>query len=235
MNDSFRRAIPRTIGSLISRIGTGAPLKGNARIWFSACFPVIQHIGETSMKLFSNWNLKKVALSALFATGLTVFPGISFAIPQEKEDQKKVESKKTEEFGVGSKAPELDIEHWLSDGKGKFKKVTSFADGNIYVVEFWATWCGPCIASMPHLAEMQEKLAEKKVQIISVSDEDLETVEGFLKRELPSDDEKTYADLTSAYCLTADPDKSVYKDYMLAAKQNGIPTAFIVGKKGIIE
>lgn len=144
---------------------------------------------------------------------------------------------------IGSKAPSLDVEHWVQNGNGKFKPVSKFEDGKVYVVEFWATWCGPCIASMPHLAETQKKYAEKGVQLISISDEDLETVETFLKREIAGGEEgeekkdapKTYRELTSAYCLTTDPDESSQKDYMEAAKQNGIPTAFIVGKKGEIE
>ncbi len=163
---------------------------------------------------------------------------------------------------IGSKAPSLDIENWVSDGKGKFKKVTDFESGKVYVVEFWATWCGPCIASMPHLAATQTAFADRNVQIISISDEDMDTVQTFLKREVPSanaDDEEaeegddepetkeepkeeakdeakqTFGELTSVYCLTTDPDGSVNNDYMTASGQNGIPTCFIVGKSGQIE
>lgn len=163
---------------------------------------------------------------------------------------------------IGSKAPPLNVEHWISNGKGKFKPVTTFAPGRVYVVEFWATWCGPCVASMPHLAATQAKYGDK-VQIVSISDEDLETIEGFLKSTVrtaksaeegaadaegekegkakakaPKAEEpvkQTYAELTSAYCLTTDPDGSSNIDYMEAAAQNGIPTSFIVGKTGQIE
>lgn len=144
-----------------------------------------------------------------------------------------------QELTIGSKAPTLDIEHWVSNGHDKFKPVKEFETGKVYVVEFWATWCGPCVMSMPHLAATQNKYAEKGVQLISVSDEDLETVEGFLKKPVKGakkeDTENTYGKLTSDYCLTTDPDKSVYEGYMDAAGQNGIPTCFIVGKSGLIE
>lgn len=138
------------------------------------------------------------------------------------------------ELGIGSTAPSLDIEHWVQDGNGFFKPVKDFEDGKVYVVEFWATWCGPCVASMPHLAELQNKYRGRGVQIISVSDEDLEEVNGLLERE-NEEEGKTFSDITSAYSLTTDPDRSVHKDYMDASNQQGIPTSFIVGKTGKIE
>ncbi|MCA9195349.1 MAG: redoxin domain-containing protein [Planctomycetales bacterium] len=138
---------------------------------------------------------------------------------------------------IGSTAPELNVEHWLSHGDGKFEAVTKFEKGKVYVVEFWATWCGPCIASMPHIAELQSHFVDKGVQIVSISDEELETVTEFLKKPVrgSEDKEQTYAKLTSAYCLTTDPDRSTHEAYMEAAAQNGIPTAFVVGKDSKID
>ena len=176
----------------------------------------------------------------------------------EKTAPEKAAAEEPKLLTIGSKAPPLDIEHWISNGNGKFKPVTKFAPGKVYVVEFWATWCGPCIASMPTLAKTQAKYIDKGVQIISISDEDLETVQGFLEtnvRSSKSDNadkeggekgakevakaetakKQTYAQLTSAYCLTTDPDASVSIDYMEASAQNGIPTSFIVGKTGQVE
>ncbi len=183
----------------------------------------------------------KIGLRRAFVAGLLGCVGAaSLSSPLRADD-----------LTIGSKAPTLDVEHWVQNGNGKFKPVTEFAKGKVYVVEFWATWCGPCIASMPHIVETQKKFADKGVQIVSISDEDLETVDKFLDRKYKAapaknaDDEKesedsgdqpkTYRELTSSYCLTTDPDRSSSKDYMEAAGQNGIPCAFIVGKDQKIE
>jgi thiol-disulfide isomerase/thioredoxin len=191
------------------------------------------------MKLFRGLRapvLHKIVLRKLFAGLIASAISITGAASLSAQEDDAL-------LTIGSKAPALDVEHWVQNGNGKFKPVTKFESGKVYVVEFWATWCGPCIASMPHLAETQKEYAEKGVQLVSISDEDLETVETFLKREIAGagegeekkDAPKTYRELTSAYCLTTDPDGSSQKEYMEAAKQNGIPTAFIVGKKGEIE
>lgn len=138
---------------------------------------------------------------------------------------------------IGSVAPKLDIEHWVQNGEGKFSKVTKFESGKVYVVEFWATWCGPCVASMPHLSDLQTKYADQGVQIVSISDEPLDVVEEFLKTETSTKDNKnvTFKEITKAYCLTTDPDGSSSEAYMEASKQGGIPCAFLVGKDSKIE
>ena len=141
------------------------------------------------------------------------------------------------ELVVGSAAPKLNVEHWVQNGGGKFSKVTSFTAGKVYVVEFWATTCGPCVQSMPHLAELQKAYADKGLQIVSISSEPLETVKKFLQGELTDEQGKKRKidDVTQAYCLTTDPDGSSETDYMLAANQDGIPCAFIVGKDAKVE
>ena len=77
-------------------------------------------------------------------------------------------------LSIGDDAPALDISHWV-----KGNQVEAFEEGKVYVVEFWATWCGPCRMSMPHLSSLQEKYADYDVTIVSVSDEPLATVVDF--------------------------------------------------------
>jgi len=61
--------------------------------------------------------------------------------------------------------PEMTIE-WSSDSS-----ITSFADlkGKVVVVDFWATWCGPCIRSFPQVRALQEHYAGMPVAIVGVT------------------------------------------------------------------
>ena len=137
---------------------------------------------------------------------------------------------------IGDPAPDIDIAHWIKgvevDSETGFSPLTSFEDGRVYVLEFWATWCGPCKKSMPHLSKLQEKYQDYAT-IIGVSDEPLATVVPFLF-EKDKYDGIVNNDRTR-YTLCTDPDESVKQDYFRAAGQRGIPTAFIIGKDQKIE
>jgi thiol-disulfide isomerase/thioredoxin len=55
--------------------------------------------------------------------------------------------------------------------------------GKVVVLEFWATWCSPCVASLPHLNQLVESLDPTKFQFISIDDEDLHSVQTFLTKK----------------------------------------------------
>lgn len=140
--------------------------------------------------------------------------------PEKAKDQ--AEEKKL--LVVGDKAPPLTIEKWV-----KGEPVTGFEKGRVYIVEFWATWCGPCIAGMPHLTEVQKEYKAKGVTVIGVTSKDrtnsLEAVEAMVKDK---GDEKM------GYTVAWDKERTTNKAYMSAAEQNGIPCAFIVNQEGVI-
>lgn len=129
-------------------------------------------------------------------------------------------------FGPGSPAPPIAIGKWV-----KGDPVESFSNDKIYVVEFWATWCGPCLRSMPHMASLQTEYGDK-VAFIGISDEDEATVNGFMKKK--SQDDKTWEEVLT-YTIALDDEQKTNSAYMKAANQNGIPCAFIVGKSGNVE
>jgi thiol-disulfide isomerase/thioredoxin len=127
-------------------------------------------------------------------------------------------------LAVGSPAPQLQIEKWV-----KGEPVTGFEKGKTYVVEFWATWCGPCIASMPHLSEMQRQYKDKGVTFIGVTSEDkrgndLAAVEAMVK------DKGAGMDYTVAW----DSGRKTSEAFMKAAGKNGIPCSFVVDGTGKI-
>ncbi len=129
---------------------------------------------------------------------------------------------------IGDKAPPMKVAKWV-----KGAPTTTFKPGQVYVVEFWATWCGPCLTSIPHLTELQKKYGSQvKFNGIAVwqreaKDKYVGTVSAFVKSMGTKMD----------YAVAADTEPSngaMANGWMTAAGQNGIPTAFVVGKDGSI-
>ncbi len=133
----------------------------------------------------------------------------------------------TEILTVGDAAPDFDVAHWL-----KGEAVKEIKPGEVCVLEFWATWCSSCRASIPHLTELQGQYRDYKVTVVGVSDEPLQTVVKFLSKK---DSSGQLWNEKIGYTLATDPDASAKKSYMTPAAQDTIPTAFIIGKDGRIE
>ncbi len=121
-----------------------------------------------------------------------------------------------------SDAPPLSIAKWVKGDPVAFEK------GKVYVVEFWATWCGPCIKSMPHLSELQDAY-KGKLTFVGVTTEDergnsLEAVEKMVGEKGPG----------MGYTVAWDDAGKTYDAYMKAAGQNGIPCSYVIDGNGKI-
>lgn len=122
-------------------------------------------------------------------------------------------------LAVGDPAPALNIDKWVKGDE------TAIESGQVYVVEFWATWCGPCKKSIPHLTKLQQELRADDVTIIGVSSEKPDVVNKFVRSQGNGMD----------YTIAVDNRNQTTRSWMGAAGLKGIPAAFIVDRSGKIQ
>ncbi len=114
---------------------------------------------------------------------------------------------------LGAPPPEVAAASWLNtDSPQTLEKLR----GQVVLIEFWATWCGPCIAGIPHLNELHKKYGPDGLRVLSFTDQEQSVVDVFQKA----------AKTPIEYPIGAGSD--------LAAKYGvqGIPHAFVVGRDG---
>ncbi len=110
---------------------------------------------------------------------------------------------------VGKAFPSLKVE---------FMGAKPDYEGKARIVEFWATWCPPCRATIPHLNKTYNKFKDKGLVVIGVTDEEKSKVESF-RTKIPMD-----------YSVAIDASGELSKQLGI----RGIPQAFVVNKKGVV-
>jgi thiol-disulfide isomerase/thioredoxin len=147
-----------------------------------------------------SFSLRLFTFTFLLGIGLQTFAG---------------ESKLMKVIPEGVVLPETEF----SDGRRPIK--LSSYKGQYILVNFWATWCSPCVSEMPALDRLASKLQKKGVIVVGLSqDEGGKTqVQPFLEK----------LNLTKMQILY-DPDKKAFRDYGL----RGLPTTILVSPEGKI-
>ena len=170
---------------------------------------------------------RSLAAAMLLAVG--GLATIASAQETAKPKTKQAEEAKEVALKVGDKAPALQVEAFV-----KGDAVTSFEPGKVYVVEFWATWCGPCIKAFPHLSELQAAHKNDGVTFIGVNiGEDWrgtkydENTLGRIREFVEKQGKKM------SYTIAYDGGtKFMSENWFQAAGQKGIPSAMVVDKVG---
>jgi thiol-disulfide isomerase/thioredoxin len=137
----------------------------------------------------------------------------------------------------GDKAPALQVGKWIQG-----EPVADFGKGKAYIVEFWATWCGPCRASIPHLNELHLKFKDKGLVVIGQDcwEEDDSAALPFVKKMgqkmtyRVALDSKEPKDGKAPKDAKESRDGKMTKTWMEAAGAQGIPTAFLIDRTGTV-
>lgn len=130
-------------------------------------------------------------------------------------------------LGLESPAPPIKVENWL-----RGQPLTSFQPGKVYIVEFWATWCAPCLAALSDLVQLQEKYRDSGVEVLGIAareraqtaEEARSKLDAWLTEKLPNLNYRVGFEYT----------RKMDRLWMDSSFSVGIPTSFVVDRDGHI-
>ncbi|MBW5439304.1 redoxin family protein [Bradyrhizobium canariense] len=128
-------------------------------------------------------------------------------------------------LSVGSRAPSIKVEDWL-----RGQPVTRFEPGKVYITEFWARWCGPCIASMRNIVALQDKYRSNGVQVLGIAAHEQTSTDNEARASLDSWFTKTLPNLNFAIASTAPTKWTRFEG--IPAFLSRVPPAFVVDRDG---
>lgn len=119
-------------------------------------------------------------------------------------------------LAAGTVAPTFKPEKWI-----RGEPIAAFEPGKVYLVECWATWCGPCVAAIPHLNQLHHTFKDQGLVVIgaNVMGDPEEKASAFVARQGDQ----------MAYRVAYDGKTgNIARDWLKAAGASGIPHAFLV-------
>jgi thiol-disulfide isomerase/thioredoxin len=109
----------------------------------------------------------------------------------------------------------------LPDLSGKQRSMKEW-QGKVLVINFWATWCPPCLKEMPEFEAMQNELSGKGLQFIGIAIDDAEPVKEFI------------ASKKITYPILLGEDQGTKIAHDLGNIVNTVPFTVVVNKKGLV-
>ncbi|MVT54121.1 redoxin family protein [Bradyrhizobium yuanmingense] len=126
-----------------------------------------------------------------------------------------------------SLAPPIKVHSWL-----RGQPLKSFQSGKMYIVEFWATWCGPCVEAMPHLVRLQEQYRDRGLEVVGVAASERAPTAKEARTSLDAWLTEKFPKLN--YRIAFDYSGEMDKLWMEPSFSCGIPTSFVVDRDGRI-
>jgi len=124
-------------------------------------------------------------------------------------------------FVSNSKAQDFKMVHNITDLEGLFTK----DNDTTYVVNFWATWCKPCVKELPHFEAFNQQIGNKKIKVLLVSLDFNKQIDSHLKPFL------TKHKLTSEVILMADKNYNQWLSKIDADWSGSIPATLVISKQ----
>ncbi len=114
---------------------------------------------------------------------------------------------------VGKVAPDFTLKSLQGE-----KIALSDLRGKIVLLDFWATWCGPCRKELPDIEKLFQKYQDKDVVILAIDDEESGTIKSFLKKH------------NYDFTTLVDSNQEVHRKYSTRA----IPTVLVINRQGVV-
>lgn len=151
----------------------------------------------------------------------------------------RIERLKVYQEMVGKEMMPVEAEVW-ANGEGFTPEEL---EGKVVLLDFWAIWCGPCVASFPHLVELQEKYGDEGLQIVGITryygytwSEETDSPQRGEEEVAPEVEQEVLNKFTAQHDLkhptavVTDP-KALYEFYAVS----GIPHFVLIGRDGKIK
>lgn len=137
------------------------------------------------------------------------------AVPEDRVPGAMAKAINPPKPAVGAAAPELGKAAWLN-WKDAQPPTLAGLKGRVVILDFWATWCAPCVAGIPDMNSLHDKLGPQGLVILSLTAQDQKTLESFLEKH------------TMKYAVATGS-----QDY-LPYGVGQFPTAYIIARDGTI-
>jgi thiol-disulfide isomerase/thioredoxin len=110
--------------------------------------------------------MKKQGITLIAGASMTIVLALSLFSPVAHSSQPRVQplAEDNKLLAVGDLAPDWK----LADATGRTHSLSDYR-GRVVVLDFWATWCGPCAALMPRMQKLHDKLLDKGAIVFGVN------------------------------------------------------------------